>query len=363
MTTSVIRGDRLMPAVQEAWGSLHQKSGSQNPFAHPAWCTTWAQFYAPGRLRLLTDADDDGNLRAILPLAVTGLSGRHWTTAGSPLADFGDPLVASELQPGETVVQMLAAIWEQWGSVTLGGLDESMAGHLASAGLRHGLNVRVVGTEICPRIDTLSASPWLEGLSPSRRRRITVARRLIQERMTAVFRVADTPKTIPAAAWRFDKLRLQSWWQRNRLNELPPVIRTIQHSRFLVAACTRLAEHGCAEVVELVAGERLLAAAVLFHSGSSTLLAMKATDTRLGTRFSPGLALDAFVMNQAASRGSRIVEFGRGDEPYKFVLGAQPAVRNHVLVVRGAGLGARLRFEGQRQLAELGYAWRMRRSP
>jgi CelD/BcsL family acetyltransferase involved in cellulose biosynthesis len=362
MTTSIIRGDRLMPAAQEAWGALHQKSDSQNPFTHPAWCTTWAQFYAPDRLRLLTDFDDDGDLRAILPLAATGRSGRHWATAGSPFADFGDPLVAGELQPGETVAQMLAETREQWNSVALGGLSESVVGDLATAGHRHGLNVRIIGTEICPRVAAPPSKPWLESLSQTRRRRIAVARRMVGERLAAVFRVAETPETIPAAVWRCEKLRLQSWWQRNRLGQLPSAVRTSQHSRFLVAACTRLAEHGCAAVVELTAGERLLAAAVLLHSGGSTLLAMKATDTRLGTRFSPGLVLDAFIMDRAASRGSGIVEFGRGDEPYKFTLGAQPALRYHVLVVQGAAYGARLRFDAQRRLAELEYAWRMRHS-
>lgn len=360
MTTSIMRGDRLSPDDKEAWGALHQKSGSQNPFAHPAWCITWARFYAPTRLRLLTDRDDDGNVRALLPLTATGYAGRHWATAGTPLADFGDPLVARESQPGETVAQMLAETRGQWSSIALVGLSESVAGDLAAVGPRHGLNVRVVGTEVCPRVAVSSAKPWLESLSQARRRRVSVARRLIQERLAAVFRVADAPETVPAAVRRCEKLRLQSWWQRNRLGQLPSTVRTSQHSRFLAAACTRLAGRGCAGVVELVADERLLAAAVLFHSGNSTLLAMKATDTRLGTRFSPGLALDAFILDQAASRGSRIVEFGRGDEPYKFTLGARPDLRYHVLVAHGSGYGARLRFDAQRRLAGLGYAWRMR---
>lgn len=362
MTTSVIRGNRLIATTQAAWGALHQKSDSQNPFAHPAWCATWAQFYAPNRLRLLTDFDDDGDLRAILPLAATGRSGRHWVTAGSPFADFGDPLVAGEFYPGETVGQMLAESREQWSSVALGGLSESVVGDLATSGHRHGLNVRIIGTEICPRVAAPPSKPWLKSLSQARRRRIAVAQRMVGERLAAVFRVADTPETIPAAVRRFEKLRLQSWWQRNRLGQLPSAVRTSQHSRFLVAACTRLAEHGCAAMVELTAGERLLAAAVLLHSGGSTLLAMKATDTRLGTRFSPGLALDAYIMDLAASRGSGIVEFGRGDEPYKFTLGAQPALRYYVLVVQGTAYGARLLFDARRRLTELEYAWRMRHS-
>lgn len=360
MTTSIMRGDHLSPDVQEAWGALHQKSGSQNPFAHPAWCVTWARFYAPDRLRLLADCDDDGNVRALLPLAATGYASRYLATAGAPLADFGDPLVAREFQPGETVAQMLAETRGQWSSIALGGLSESLAGYLAAAGPRHGLNVRVVGTEVCPRIAVSSTTSWLESLSQARRRRISTVRRLIQERLAAVFHVADTPETIPAAVRRCEKLRLQSWWQRGRLGQLPSAVRTSQHSRFLAAACTRLAGRGCAGVVELAADERLLAAAVLFHSGNSTLLAMKATDTRLGTRFSPGLALDAFILDQAVSRGSRIVEFGRGDEPYKFALGARPDLRYRVLVAHGAGYGARLRLDAQRRLADLEYAWRMR---
>lgn len=360
MAASVMPSDRLMPAAGEAWSALHQQSGSQNPFAHPAWCATWAEFYAPDRLRLLTDSDGDGNLLALLPLAAPRRSVRHWVTAGFPFADFGDPLVAGGLQPGRAVARMLARAREQWSSVTLGGLSESVAGDLASAGPRYGLNVKIIGSEICPRVTIPPAESWLEGLSQSRRRRISVARRLLQERLATVTRVANSPGTIPAAVRRCEKLRLQSWWQRNRLGELPAAVRSSQHSRFLVAACTRLAEYGCAEVVELATDDRLLAAAVLFHSGSSTLLAMKATDTRLGTRFSPGLALDAFVLDQAASRGSRLVEFGRGDEPYKFTLGAQPDLRYHVLVVQGAGYSARLRSEVQRRIAELEYAWRMR---
>lgn len=123
-----------------------------------------------------------------------------------------------------------------------------------------------------------------------------------------------------------------------------------------------MAEHNAASVIELRIGDQLLTSSVLFWTTGSVLVALKATDTRVSTSLSPGLVLDMHAIELAAQRRVRWVEFGRGDEPYKFVLGARPRTTCHVVATRpGAWLTiahARLHHH----IDEAAYRWRMRRA-
>ena len=96
----------------------------------------------------------------------------------------------------------------------------------------------------------------------------------------------------------------------------------------------RCAARDAVSVVELSTGERLVSSSVLFWAADSVLVALKATDTRLGSAYSPGLALDLFTIELAASRGATSVGFGRGDESYKLTLGALPETTSEILIAR-----------------------------
>lgn len=216
-----------------------------------------------------------------------------------------------------------------------------------------------VGAEPCPRIEVPSFDGWVRALPRGRWKRLAAARRRV-ERHGAAFSVVDDPREVGRAVRSFDALRLQSWWNRGRLRQLAPAVRSAEHHTFLRAAVDRMAAAGVASVVELRLDGRLASSAVLFWTSTTVLVALKATDTRLGSALSPGLALDVFTIELAARRRVAQVEFGRGDESYKFLLGARPRMTHRVIASKPGDRTPFLREAVRHRLAESAYAWRMR---
>lgn len=341
-----------------AWLALLRRSGSGNPFAHPAWCAAWADVYGTGRVRIVADWQAP-HLRTLVPLAASRYAPRHWTTLGVPLADFGDPLTAPGLGRVAAITSALASVRDAWDSVLLTGIDERLAAEMPSAVMAHNLVCAPMASEVCPRVEISSGGGW--SLSPRRGKRLARLEKDLREKHAAVYSVAETSADIAPAIDRFESLRLRSWWQRRRYGQLPRVIRSPRHSAFLRQAAASMASTGAASVAELWSGPRLLASSLLFWAGAGMLVALKATDTRLPSAVSPGLALDSWVIRLAAARGASYVDFGRGDEPYKSVLGARPLMTQDLLIARR---GAVLPFVAQSmrlRASDCDYWWRMRR--
>lgn len=347
-----------LAGANPAWLALLQSSGSGNPFAHPAWCAAWADVYGPDRVRVVADWQTP-HLRTLMPLAASRYAPRHWATLGVPLADFGNPLTTPGTGRVAAIADALASVRDSRDSVLLAGIDDQLAAEMPLAAAAHHLVCKQIASEVCPRIDISSRDGW--SLSRRTEKRLARLERVLREEHAAVYSVAEIPTDIAPAINRLESLRLRSWWQRRRYNQLPRVIRSPRHGAFLRQAAANMASTGAASVAELWSGPRLLASSLLFWTGGSMLVALKATDTRLPPAISPGLALDSWAIRLAAARGALYVDFGRGDEPYKSVLGARPLMTHDLLIVPR---GTALPFVAQSLRActsDWGYWWRMRR--
>lgn len=362
MVVTVLLSPYEIRALQPQWARLYDVSGCANAFLHPAWCVSWIDCYQPPEVRVLVEHDDGGALDVLAAFTASGSGGRHWSTLGAPFVDFGTPLVAPGLHCPDALTELLRTHRSRWRFVRLSGLDESLARALTDGRPRSGVEFRIVDSETCPRISVPSFDAWASSLPGSRWKRLAAVRRRVENCPDTRYLVVEDPVDIGRAVRSFDALRLQSWWNRGRLRQLAPPVRSVSHLAFLRMAVGRMAAAGVASVVELRVGTRLVAASVLFWTPSAVLVALKATDTRLGSSMSPGLALDIFTIELAAQRGVTRVEFGRGDERYKFVLGAQQRMTHHVIAMSS---GARLPLlcdTARRKTNEAAYAWRMRRS-
>lgn len=111
----VLQTDVELEGFVPAWTDLFVRSGTRNPFAHPAWLGRWLkQFVAePGRRRILA-VYRDGELLAVAPFYYRRVGhGRTLQLAGAPQHE--DPLTESSeiLTLPDTRRQVLRALLEQ----------------------------------------------------------------------------------------------------------------------------------------------------------------------------------------------------------------------------------------------------------
>jgi CelD/BcsL family acetyltransferase involved in cellulose biosynthesis len=361
-TTMLLRTRAELSPLLTRWAALHTETRSDNPFTHPAWCTAWLDCYRPEHPRALVDQDSSGRIRALAPFVASGLGRLHWVTLGGPHIDFGAPLTFPGNLGATAFVELLNAYRSRWSSVTLNGVDEDVARALNTVGPSSRVAFQRVGAEICPRVEVPSFDGWAEELPRGRWKKLATARRRVHAQPGFSRTLVEAPPEICAAVRSFDTLRLQSWWQRGRLHELAPAIRSTQHREFLLLAVRRMAEHGLASVIELRLSGRLAASSVLFWSADTVLVALKATDTRMSASLSPGLVLDLHTIELAAARGVHRVDFGRGDEPYKFGLGARPHLTYQLIASRPGARLPLVRAGLRRHLDDIAYQQRMRRT-
>jgi CelD/BcsL family acetyltransferase involved in cellulose biosynthesis len=169
----------------------------------------------------------------------------------------------------------------------------------------------------------------LPGWSRKQRRTLRSARRGLEESGTlTVQRLADQA-TLAATLPAFARLRLASWAARGRLCELPMMDRHPAFPEFLAEAGSSLAAESRCLLIRLNLDGEPLAQALFFRSAGVDLLYMS-TYQPAAARYSPSHLLLAEAAQLAVADGVRVLELGRGDEPYKFALGAQPRYLRNV---------------------------------
>ncbi len=176
---------------------------------------------------------------------------------------------------------------------------------------------------LCEPDEEFGALACLPGWSRERRRTLRSAwRRLERSGDLTVVRVAD-PVSLAAALPVFARSRLASWAHRGRLAELPAMDRHPRFPEFLADVGSSLATQGRCLLVCLDLDGESLAQALFFRLPGADLLYMSTYLPKVA-RFSSSHLLLAEAARMAVAEGVRVVELGRGDEPYKFALGAQP---------------------------------------
>lgn len=313
--------------VAQEWGCLHA-GGASDIFTSPAWClASWRAFPDLGTPLLLIAFDGAGALLGALPLT-NGPLGPAW--AASPLGDEHDVRVRRD-QPARDVVSALVRsvprVAERGRTVLR---DVRPGGLLACAATsRRGCPAPVV--HLNDPDPEFGAGGCLPGWSRKRRRTLRGARHRLEESgNVTVQRLADQA-SLAAILPAFARTRLAAWAARGRLSELPVMDRHPGFPEFLADAASSLAAQGRCLLARLNFDGEPLAQALFFRSPGADLLYMSTYQPTVA-RYGVSHLLLAEACQMAVADGVRILELGRGDEPYKFALGARTRyLRNVVL--------------------------------
>lgn len=314
----VVRDVRQAEALASAWRAC-RAAGASEIFTAPEWCLpAWRLFPELGAPRLYVARNRHGDIVGAVPLTE---STGGITFAGTPLGDEHDFRVL----PGHgsrTVARALAeAVLEDAPATHL--TDVRPGGVLASvAAETHPGTPSPVIRLHHPADPQFGALSYVPGWSTSRRKSLHRLRRRLAEQGQITFTTVSDAGTVSTLVPHILQCRLDAWRQRGRLLELPELDRNPVCGDFLGHVGAQLAAMGKFFVAQLCVNTTPIAQNLCFRASDSVLIYMTAFDPQYG-RFSPSHLLLADLAHHCRSEGTHVLEYGRGDEPYKFSHGAE----------------------------------------
>lgn len=320
----VIRDESGFAQLESAWTCLTGRSDT-TVFASFPWNLAWWHSFGSGKhLFILTAADAAGEVRGIAPLMLSRLGPfRRLEFIGTGLSDAGDFLLDKDcaVPVAEALFAYLRRLRREWDLLDL---DEVPAYSPLALWLQSG---KPLGQHILrfPRTDApfVALPPtWEEYLATLHRKPRqhleSFARRVIQE-AGMEYRCVTSEEDAPAAVARFYKLHRARW--ETKPDSLNPEHIAPSFLPFLEEACRRAAASGYLRISELWAGGEVISSWISFQVNSRLNGYMTGFDPAW-SKDRPGKLLHRFVVRQALSEQAKELDFGRGDEEYKFEMGA-----------------------------------------
>jgi CelD/BcsL family acetyltransferase involved in cellulose biosynthesis len=305
------------------WDSLLAHKAGGSVFLTPQWQEVWwRHFGAPSQPRLLAV----GPQEAPLGLAPLRADGDHWRFLGSTdLFDYHDFIDAA---PGfhQSLTECLAA--QPWKTLELESLREDSPALAVLPALfeAQGWRVELQDEDVVPGV-ALPAT-WDEFLAGLRKKdRHELRRKLRRLEAAGEHRISvSTAETLPGDLERFTSLMAES--REEKRDFLVP-----ERQAFLADALGAMQEAGYLRLLTLEVDGEAAAAVICFDFGGTRYLYNSGYRLALG-QLSVGLMLKALAIKDAIEQGLGYFDFLRGDEPYKYHLGAQDVRLRRMLVTR-----------------------------
>lgn len=317
VTDSIAEAGALAPR----WQRL-PAAGASAIYTSSAWCLmAWKAFPDLGPPRLVT-VMDSGTLLGLLPLTSES-NGNGLSWAGWPLGDEHDARIGpSACRQEEIAAALLYGAATATSAGTTPRLPDVRSASVLTrvAGSRPGSPAPILrlGEPDTP-FGPLACIP---GWSRDRRRQLRSARRRLAEAGTVAFERISEPAQLAAALPRFVEARLAAWRHRGRLEELPAMDRHVNFPDFIASVASELSSRDQCYLAVISLDGDPVAQSLLFRTLGADLLYMS-TYRPDATRYGPSHLLLAEIAAAAVAEGVRVIELGRGDEPYKFDLGAE----------------------------------------
>lgn len=337
MTLTVVRGGYA--ELREQWSRLAKaQPASGAPFTTPEFGEVWWRVFGSshcGELELLGLQDGAGELAGMIPL----LHCTEDAAAGSVFGFAGDHeisdylgLCAAEGREADVVAALLDHLDEhEADSADLRGLPPGSPWPelIAAQGADRGWSVDLSDEAVCPVVDISGGWDVYLGRLRSRDRREVrrKLRALRQLRGAVSFAAFDEQDEINERLPLFMEMMADSRGDK-------AAFLTEQMQTFFSRLTESLAAAGWVRLYLMSISGEPAAMVLCFVVGDELLLYNSGYDPRFRD-LSAGLASKVLCIRDAVERGLGRVNFLRGDEPYKFELGGEPAIVRRVLLRRG----------------------------
>ncbi len=314
MTYSVRREE--LAQLQPEWARLLERQPDPVPFQHPAWQRVWLEVFQDGRDLLLFSARDGDELVGVAPLLRDGDS---LTLVGHySICDYMDFVVAPDRCRDVFDAILTTLTKEDWSQLDLRGLRDGSTTltELAAVAESAGLTVEREEEAVAPRVEL--PGDWEEYVSSLAKKNRHELRRKLRNLQGE------------------GDLQLQTYTSREDVEaHLPILLRFMVDSRqdkanfmseqmglFFHKATQALAEEGLLSLYELELNGKPVASVLCFDQGGQLYLYNSGYDPEYA-RMSVGVASKALCVQAAIEEGKHCIDFLRGDEEYKYRLGAE----------------------------------------
>jgi CelD/BcsL family acetyltransferase involved in cellulose biosynthesis len=295
---------------------LLSRQSERLTFLHPTWLRTWlAEFGANCEPLVLTCGD--GNLVGLAPLMRA--DDRLTFIGDASICDFMDVLVdpASADAAFDDLWRQLRD--QDWTEIELWGLMASSPtrDRIKACAAQNGYRVEERPEAVAPRLDLPATwEDYLSSLGKKDRHEIRrKIRRLYDSGAAVDFDVFSTQDEVVAAMDDFLALHTQS--RQDKTDFMTPEMES-----FFRRMASALAAEGLVRLFILRINGKPAAAVLCFDAGSHLYMYNSGYDPEF-SGLSVGLVSKALVLRWAIENGMSGLDFLRGDESYKYDLGAR----------------------------------------
>jgi CelD/BcsL family acetyltransferase involved in cellulose biosynthesis len=313
MTPAPEAGIRELDAAME---DLLTRRDERLTFLHPVWLRTWLATFGDGHEPLFLDCANS-ETTAIAPLMRTD---SKLTFIGDPeICDFMDFLV----DPGETA-ETYEALWqtistESWSELDLWGLMASSPTRdsLKAFAARADYDVSEEREAVAPRLDLPGSwDDYLASLGKKDRHELRrKMRRLFDSGAYIDLQVYSERDEVEAAMDLFLDLHTRSRQDKTEFM-------TDEMETFFRRMASAMAGAGLVRLFMLYVDNKPAASVFCFDAGSHLYMYNSGYDPSL-SGLSVGLVSKALCLRWAIENGKKGLDFLRGNEPYKYDLGAK----------------------------------------
>jgi hypothetical protein len=316
-----------LETISKEWDLLAGSDSRDGFFRTATWVIPWLKYISTtAEPFVVTVRDSDNTLIGLAPMCLIsfkdlGFKLKTLTFAGREVVsgDFLDFIALPAHSP--IVIQaVLDFIWEKrdsWDMLQLGELITDGDIHSAAEawGGENKLLLRQQELRICPYIELPSTfDDYLVTLSKSFRAHIRRRNRDILLKNNCSVQPCESATEIKDGLSTLTKLHVARWRKVNQ----PGNLTKLGFQEFLNEICTKLPTECKCKLYILRHNEETVGALLAFHFRNSALYYQAGWDPDSSiSRFSPGVVLMAYAIEDAISQHLQYFEFLRGDETYK----------------------------------------------
>jgi CelD/BcsL family acetyltransferase involved in cellulose biosynthesis len=321
-------------AFAEEWDGLLTVDNPAHLFLSRDWQRVWWKHMQSGTLAVVTVRDEANALAGVMPLFIQPAhdAGRVVHIVGcEDVTDYLD----FPLQPGceEAALDawlgfMLSDSFPGWDIIDLCNIQETspvyaMLPRLARA---WGLNVETRQQDVCPVVTLPGDYEDYLMLLDGKQRHELRRKRKRAEAQGAGFYVVGPERDLDEEIDAFLELMALSAAEKADFLQEPG------HRAFFHETGKLLYDRGVLNLVFLTVGGQRAAAMWQFSYGKRMMLYNSGLDAETFSYLSPGIVLLTYSIGDAIRRGFRYYDFLRGDETYKYRMGAETTTVHNIII-------------------------------
>jgi len=335
MNTTTRTTDAVFNTLASEWNAVLRASRADTPFLTVEWQSAVWRVLGEGTLDVIEVREDDGTLIGVAPLYRVEVEGKRWLRliGGIDPSDYLDFIFVNdrEAEIGAQVLDVLSAD-PNWERLDLYNVPEASSTRmwLAQAAASRGWTFVEEKQTVSPLL-TLpdSFEAYLESLDGKERREMR--RKLRRADATEGLRWyivdGEYAHELEPEVDAFLDLMVRS--HAGKADFMTPQMR-----RFFYEAVRAAHRGGWLQLAFLEVEGRKAATYLSFDYGDRLMVYNSGFEPEAFLALSPGIVLIARLIEKSIQHGRRAVDFMRGDEEYKYRLGAKNTWVYHIRVDR-----------------------------